>query len=131
MNQLLENCELEKGLYAIVRAYDAMLNWHRDGWFLGGISGDHILLFEQDLQYKVQFLDWSCSFVKKSKKFPRLMQFSITKKPHYPDFKADQDPDDTAALQKLDKVAMALVVGQYAQAAIAKANSVVRKKKAE
>ena len=94
-NQLMQGCELEKGLYAILLAYEQMLAWHKDGWFLGGISGDHILLTAVEWKLGVQFLDWSSSYVKKGAAFKRQMQFSIFKKDLYPDLREDQDADQT------------------------------------
>ena len=50
-NQLIKSRELETGLLALLMVYNQMLAWHKDGWFMGGISADHILLTMTEYDY--------------------------------------------------------------------------------
>ena len=53
-----------------------MVAWHQEGWFLGGISADHILLTLTDWEYSINFLDWSTSYIKVGNAFKRQMLYS-------------------------------------------------------
>ena len=50
-NQLIKSHELETGLLALLMAYKQMQAWHKDGWFIGGISADHILMTLTEYDY--------------------------------------------------------------------------------